>query len=113
MPRLPVTGVAINVDTATWEPLTNIDWRKIQEHVGGNFEIISHPHYTIFLNDEGALQQLPLNWGALFLFGKSIRGRVVITGPAGPEGETLPIMKRVLQHISKNYPKYKPNGENE
>jgi hypothetical protein len=80
--------------------------KNLQREVGGWVQAIElTPTITMWCNEEGKLIGLPLNyaatriWTKVFGYTDAIMGKVVFTGGADDEGETLPLSKEDEQVI--------------
>jgi len=93
-----IKGIKIT-DNAEWVPLFDIGMESLQEHVGGYFDVLGERQYSIFVNDDGIGQGMGLNWGIVALFGHTLFGPSVITGPADREGNTLPITDAIIRKV--------------
>ena len=68
---------------------------SLQEAVGGNIEVVSHKNFSLFVNEEGKLLDLPPNEIATEIVKDSlanydfIAGDAVLLGGVDDEGETL------------------------
>jgi hypothetical protein len=68
------------------------DFRTIQSHVGGHFDVVRKPVndeiYAIgYVHDEGLLLDMEMNWIASAYFMQEIRGPVVLVNGLSPDGD--------------------------
>jgi len=84
----------------------NKELENLQREVGGWVQAVElTPTITMWCNEEGKMIGLPLNyaatriWTKVFGYTDAIMGKVVFTGGADDEGETLPLSKEDEQVI--------------
>ena len=86
------------------------DYRNIQKHVGGLFEVIDIPRTDacLFCNEEGKIIGLPLNVRATeFLYAHrseyigydAIMGDVLVLGDADENGDTMSCPDWLIEHL--------------
>jgi hypothetical protein len=74
----------------------------LQDAVGGRFDVVAAPHADVWVNDEGLLEGLPLNLVASAIALTPLVGPAVVTGPVDSDGETTPILPRLVELLRRD-----------
>jgi hypothetical protein len=100
-----VLGLKVTTDGEIQE-LKSISLQTLQEGVGGWVQAIDlRPDVTMWINEEGKLEGLPLNtvaqalWNQVFGQTDYIVGNAVFTGGTDEDGETLPLSRERANEI--------------
>jgi hypothetical protein len=94
-----IKGLIIPHNGDGFRCMKDISGDKINEAVGGYFDILAKPNITLWVLDDG--MHLPLNYPVALLFGERLFGDVVVTGGVGEQGESLPIPPALIRIVSK------------
>jgi len=99
---LDAEGVAKEIELTEGESQLKV----LQEAVGGWVQAVDFtPDLTLWCNEEGKLQGLPINpmatflWEKYFGFTDVICGNVIFTGGTGDEGETLGLNEETAKEL--------------
>jgi hypothetical protein len=88
-----VTGLLLNAGVgASIDTVEITDLESIQNHVGGLIDAVRQPinddiYVVGYVHDEGLILDLEMNWIASALFGREIRGSVVLVNGNNDVGE--------------------------
>jgi hypothetical protein len=88
-----VTGLLLNAGVgASIDTVEITDLESIQNHVGGMIDAVRQPinddiYVVGYVHDEGLILDLEMNWIASALFGREIRGSVVLVNGNNDVGE--------------------------
>lgn len=77
--------------------------KDLQEGVGGLVACVATKHADVWVDDEGLLVGKELNLVASAIGGQTLVGDAVITGPVDGEGNTTPIMERLVELIRRDF----------
>jgi hypothetical protein len=97
----PTIAILIH-ETGEWEPVYDIHWKKIQDMVGGymrTFTIVAFDDADAFVSDNGLIEGLPFNLGGIALWARPLAGKILVTGLADNEGNTMPITQAMMRRI--------------
>lgn len=100
-----VLGLQVTTD-GTVKELETLSLESLQEGVGGWVQAIDIRHdVTMWLNEEGKMEGLPLNpvaqalWNQAFGQTDYIVGNAVFTGGTDEDGQTLPLSRERAEEI--------------
>ena len=97
----PTVGILIH-ENGEWEPVYDLHWKQIQEMVGGYykmFTVVAFDDADTFVSDCGLIEGLPINMGGMMLWGRTLAGKILVTGLADEEGNTMPITQAMMRKI--------------
>lgn len=75
----------------------------LQAGVGGLIARVASKHADVWVDDEGLLVGKPINLVASAIGGQSLVGDAVLTGPVDGEGNTTPIIERLVELIRRDF----------
>jgi len=99
--KKPIVGVLVH-PLGFYKPMTSIALADLQKAVGGYVDVVSDKHYSVFVADDWHdANPRMVNLSLVRMFGLQLVGSAVITGPVGPNGETLPITEQILAIVKR------------
>lgn len=97
------------------EHVENTGLKSMQEAVGGYIEHVTINHeVSMFVNEEGRLNNLPINHFATLVYGsahktrETIHGDVVFTGATNEEGNETDVPDIVVEHFMEKMKSVEP-----
>lgn len=102
----PIQALIIRPDTSHSVEIIEQDIATLQELVGGYIEAVTTEHAVLWLNEEGKIHGMPINRMATYLWWKlqpemegrdHMRGCVLVTGLADPDGDCTPVEPDLLR----------------
>jgi hypothetical protein len=91
--------MSLTVDGKLTEYETKATLSDMQKAVGGYIEPVDVDDFTVMVNEEGLLIDLPLNLIASALSGRQLVGDVCIVGQPDAYGNTKKLSKRAVSFV--------------
>ena len=98
-----ITAVRVDPDKAATKIEIENSLEAFQSIVGGYIEPVPHSlsrEFTIYVNEEGLIQDLPLNGGTGLICSMPLFGTALFVGPVDSEGHDTDVPAQILDYYN-------------